>query len=202
MALGRPAVTTVRLEIGDLVLTVEAGDPFVVPTETLADGPYTLRVSAAAGSGTGSLAETCEREQVEAVVSRPAVVDNTHPEAVAVRSVGPENGVAVVRWERASRFNFREYRVYRFASDRTWDRALVGTVEDRNVTELAAPTFVGGDVGYVVDVVGADGRVARGGEFAQPYAAPSFVRAQGTPRGEFAVAWSATPFPAAPIGMS
>ena len=129
------------------------------------DGIYPLTVEVILSTGTGSLADKLKKETVVFSKQYYVNIDLSPPARVSAPAVTVEDGRLIIRWDRAEKENFREYKLLKLYQDRD-KRTKTDTLYtgDFNTGYFHDSLYTGGKVEYRIDIKGYNFYVAGEGK--------------------------------------
>jgi hypothetical protein len=159
---------------GESVLTQVLGTgSFFLYTSSMADGCYTLRIEINTSSGTGSLADVRQLEDLRVSRTYVLCVDNSKPKPVAITSIARVDGTLELQWEKYTRSNFQRYILIKYCYNQGfnyYEPHWTKEITSNEITSLRDSTFIGGKVKYFISVIGANQESdAAEREFEDPY---------------------------------
>lgn len=125
------------------------------------DGEHELSIVVTTNAGSGSMADLLGAEGYISADSWKFIVNNSPPNPVKITNIYNDNGLLKVEWEKYTGINFTRYEVFKWNSGDGLSQSL-GVIDDRDVTFLYDPAFIGGTSQYYIRVTSPRGLVTNG----------------------------------------
>jgi len=125
---------------------------FYIDANSIGIGSHTLKLQVTAKSNSHSLADILNAEKIIVSKQWVLVVDKQQPEQRVV-TLDTTQGTVIIKWNPYTKWNFKYYRIsIRCPSGGSGDCKSI-EITDPNVTTWTDNDFIGGEVGYQVDVI-------------------------------------------------
>ncbi|HMG90168.1 MAG TPA: hypothetical protein VK589_08910 [Chryseolinea sp.] len=123
------------------------------------NGCYSLRIEIITSSGTGSLADVREKEELKVERTYVLCIDNSKPDPVEITSIRRSDGTLELVWERYPKPNFQKYKILKYCYNQGYhqfETHWIKEITNRQTTTLHDSTFIGGKVKYFLSVIAAN----------------------------------------------
>jgi hypothetical protein len=140
------------------VHNVASGSVFLY-TFNRPNGCYSMRIEIITSSGTGSLADVKQKEELKVERTYVLCIDNSAPDPVEITSIRRVDGTLELAWERYPKSTFQKYTVFKYCYNQGYqqfEHHWVKEITNRQTTLLRDSTFIGGKVKYFVMVTAAN----------------------------------------------
>ena len=121
-------------------------------SESFPDGVHQIKIEFLVPTGSGSLADKFGAEYFAIEKQFPAYIDNREPvNPPELGAISLVNTRPVLKWNKYEYYNFQDYRIYRKFLNVNTD-SLLAVIKNRNITEYADSTYLGGNVQYKIEL--------------------------------------------------
>lgn len=142
---------------------------FTLDSESIPDGVHELKVLLNTTTGTNSLADKLEAEQLELYQTWKVLVDNAPPSKVKITGVEILDGRLRVRWEQYKRMGAKSFMLFKHDLA-TYYPLYITSFTSPDSTAWVDHSYLGGKVGYSIVVRDDKGRSTAGDVF--PFEVP------------------------------